>query len=168
MKEKLKDLWAKIKPNILPYAVAIAIPLTVGTISALLTKDSMGVYGELNSPPLAPPGWLFPIVWTVLFVLMGVSSAMIYLHLQRNPQDAKRGLIFYAASLAVNFSWSIVFFNLQAAFLALIVLALLIYLIIMTVFNYRKVWPIAAFLQLPYLIWTLFAFYLNAGIWLLN
>ncbi len=165
---KIKDLWDKIKPYILPYSIAIAIPLTVGIASAALTKDSMDVYGELNAPPLAPPAFLFPIVWSVLFILMGISSAMIFTKKERNPEAAKRGLIYYAVSLVLNFTWSIVFFNLQASFFALLVLIALLYCIVRTILEYRKVWPAAAYLQIPYALWVGFAGYLNAGIWLLN
>ena len=161
-------MWNKIKPYILPYFVAIAIPLTVGMLSAALTKDSMDVYSQLKSPPLAPPAIIFPIVWSILFVLMGISSAMIYLDKDKNPDSAKKGLIWYAASLVLNFSWSIVFFNLQAAFFALLILILLLYTVIQTIVQYRKVKPLAAYLQIPYAIWLFFAGYLNAGIWLLN
>lgn len=166
--KKAKQLWDKIKPLILPYSIAIAIPLTVGIASAALTKDSMKVYSTLNSPPLAPPSFLFPIVWTVLFVLMGISSAMVYTKRDSNPDAAKKGLIYYALSLVANFSWSIVFFNLQAAFFALLVLLVLLFLIVTTIIRYRKVCPVAAYLQIPYAVWVLFAGYLNAGIWLLN
>lgn len=168
MREKLKDLWHRIKPYILPYSIAIAIPVTVGLISAALTKDNMNIYGELNTPPLSPPGAIFPIVWTILYVLMGVSSAMIYVERGKNPTSAKKGLIYYAISLALNFSWSIVFFNLQAAFFALLILIAMLYTIIRTILEYRKVKPIAAYLQIPYVVWVLFAGYLNAGIWFLN
>lgn len=168
MREKLINLWNRIKPYILPYSVAIAIPLTVGIASAALTKDSMDVYGELNTPPLAPPGAIFPIVWTVLFILMGISSAMIYVDKEKNPDVAKKGLTYYAISLALNFAWSIVFFNFQAAFFALLVLCVLLYTIVRTILEYRKLKPIAAYLQIPYLLWVIFAGYLNAGIWILN
>ena len=165
---KIKQLWSKIKPYILPYSIAIAIPLTVGIASAALTKDSMEVYSRLNSPPLSPPSWLFPIVWTILFVLMGISSAMIFTNRDKNPEEAKKGLTYYAVSLVLNFSWSIIFFNLQAAFFALIILIALLYCIIKTILEYRKIWNIPAYLQIPYAHWVLFAGYLNAGIWLLN
>ena len=165
---KIKQLWNKIKPYILPYSIAIAIPLTVGIASAALTKDSMEVYSRLNSPPLSPPSWLFPIVWTILFLLMGISSAMIFTKRDKNPEKAKKGLTYYAVSLVLNFSWSIIFFNLQAAFFALIILIALLYCIIKTILEYRKIWNIPAYLQIPYALWVLFAGYLNAGIWLLN
>ena len=168
MFEKLKNLWTKIKPYILPYSIAIAIPLTVGIASAALTKDNMKIYSQLNAPPLAPPAFLFPIVWTLLYILMGVSSAMIYTRRERNPDAAKKGLIYYAISLALNFSWSIVFFNLQAAFFALLILLVMLYCIVRTILEYRKVFPAAAYLQIPYLIWSIFATYLSISIYILN
>lgn len=168
MWNKIHEFWKKIKPYILPYAVAIAIPMTVGIASAALTKDNMDIYSELNVPPLAPPSILFPIVWTVLYILMGVSSAMIYIDKDKNPEAAKKGLVWYGVSLILNFSWSIIFFNFQAAFFALLVLIALLYTIIQTILEYRKVKPVAAYLQIPYAIWVAFAGYLNAGIWLLN
>lgn len=168
MWNKILDFWKKIKPYILPYAVAIAIPLTVGIISAALTKDNMDIYEKLNTPPLSPPSILFPIVWTILYILMGISSAMIYLNKDRNPEAARTGLTWYGASLILNFSWSIIFFNLQAAFFALLVLIALLFTIIRTILDYRKVKPVAAYLQIPYAVWVAFAGYLNVGIWLLN
>lgn len=161
-------MWTKIKPYILPYSVAIAIPLTVGILSAALTKDGMNIYGVLNTPPLSPPAIIFPIVWTILYTLMGISSGLIYTNRDNNPEDTKRGLIYYGASLMLNFAWSIIFFNLQAAFLALICLIALFCLILYTIFYYYKVNRTAAYLQIPYAIWVAFAGYLNAGIWLLN
>lgn len=168
MWNKVLDFFKRIKPYILPYAVAIAIPLTVGIVSAALTRGNMNIYEKLNTPPPSPPSILFPIIWTILYVLMGISSAMIYTNRERNPEAAKRGLIWYGVSLVLNFSWSIVFFNLQAAFFALLVLIALLFTIIRTILEYRKVKPIAAYLQIPYAIWVAFAGYLNVGIWLLN
>lgn len=168
MWNKIQAFIKKIKPYILPYTVAIAIPLTVGILSAMLTKDNMRVYEDLKAPPLSPPSIIFPIVWTVLFVLMGISSAMVYINRDKNPEASKKGLLWYVASLVINFSWSIIFFNLQAAFFALIIITILLYTIIRTVLEYRKINPIAAYLQIPYVLWVSFATYLNVGIWLLN
>lgn len=161
-------MWKKIKPYIVPYSVAIAIPVGVGLLAARLTKDDMNIYEVLKTPPLSPPGIIFPIVWTVLYILMGVSSAMIYTGREFNPDNAKKGLTYYGASLALNFAWTLIFFKLQAAFFALICLVALLCLIIITVNQYFKVSKWAAYLQIPYVIWVAFAGYLNAGIWLLN
>ncbi len=161
-------MWNKIKPYLPTYLVAIAIPLTVGIISAALTRDSMNIYGELITPPLAPPAIVFPIVWTILYVLMGISSAGVYTNRNINTEAARQGLTYYAMSLVDNFAWSIIFFKLSAALPALICLIILFYLIIRTIIEYYKVKPWCAYLQIPYAVWVAFAGYLNAGIWLLN
>ena len=153
---------------ILTYAVSIAIPLAVGLLSALFTMGNMDIYPELNAPPLAPPAWLFPIVWTVLYILMGVSCAMVLTNRGRDPMAAEQGIKYYAVSLALNFGWSIIFFNKGAYLFALLWLLVLLYTVVRTVLCYRKVSWIAAVLQLPYIVWLLFAGYLNASIWLLN
>lgn len=161
-------MWKKINAYISPYSVAIAIPLTVGIIAAALTRNNMDIYGQLKTPPLSPPAILFPIVWTILYILMGVSSAIVYLDREKNRRAVKKGLTYYAVSLVLNFAWSIIFFNLEAAFFALIVLITLLYCIVRTIIEYLKVKPLAAYLQIPYALWVAFAGYLNAGIWLLN
>ena len=161
-------MWNKIKPYILPYSVSIAIPLAIGALSAFITKDSMNIYEDINLPPLAPPGWLFPIVWTLLFVLMGVSSAMIYLRRKDDPKAVKHALTYYAMSLIANLAWSIIFFNFTVFGFAFLCLSLLLYLIIRTILAYYKIYPIAAYLQIPYALWVAFAGYLNLMIYILN
>jgi tryptophan-rich sensory protein len=161
-------MWQKIKPYVIPFAVSISIPVAVGLFAALLTKNNMNIYEKISTPPLSPPGWLFPIVWTLLYVLMGVSSALIYINKEKNPPEAKQGLYYYALSLAANFLWSIICFNLGAFLFALICLGVLLYLIIKTIISYRRITPTAAYLQIPYAVWVTFAGYLNVGIFILN
>ena len=161
-------MWKKIKPYIAVFAVSIAIPLAVGLLSAFLTKDNMQIYGEIDTPSLSPPSWLFPIVWTVLYILMGVSSGLVYLRRGENEAEAARGLRYYAASLILNFGWSIIFFNLGSFFISFIWLLVLLYTIIRTIVSYVKVSPVGGYLQIPYAAWVAFAGYLNFGIWLLN
>ena len=161
-------MWNKIKPYLPSYIVAIAKTLTVGIAAAALTRNSMDIYDKVNVPPLAPPALAFPIVWSILYVLMGVSSAGIYNTRELNPEAARQGLGYYAASLVFNFSWSIIFFALSAALPAFICLIILFYLIVRTIIEYFKVMPWCAYLQIPYAVWVAFAGYLNAGIWLLN
>ena len=154
--------------RILIYAVAIAVPLLVGLLSALITRGNMDIYSELKAPPLAPPGWLFPIVWTLLYILMGVSSAMVLINNERDKAAAEQGIKLYIISLFLNFGWSIVFFNNSAYFIALLWLLVLLYSIVRYVLCYRRVSLASAWLQLPYILWVTFAGYLNAAIWLLN
>ena len=158
----------KIKHSILPYSVAIAIPLTIGILSALLTKNNMMIYGEILKPLLAPPAWLFPIIWTLLYVLMGISSCIVYLNRDINRDNARSGLMYYAMSLVANFGWSILFFNLRIFGISFLWLLLLIYLIIRTVVYYLSINRIAAYIQIPYIIWVAFAGYLNLAIYILN
>ena len=155
-------MWNKIKP----YVISIAIALAVGGLSALLTSGNMNVYDTLNRPALAPPAIVFPIVWTILFVLMGISSAMIYE--ERGEQDVSGALIIYGLQLVVNFFWSLIFFNMRSYLFAVIWLALLWVLVMWMIIRFYKIKPLAAYLQIPYLIWLSFAFYLTLMIYLLN
>jgi len=157
-----------VKARVKIYAIAISIPLAVGIVSALLTMNNMDIYSRLETPPLSPPSWLFPVVWTVLYVLMGVSSGLVWENKAVNPTKADEGLLFYAMSLVFNFLWSIIFFNLRQFLIAFVWLIVLLYLIIRTILSYRKVSPTAAYLQIPYALWVTFAGYLNFGIWMLN
>ncbi len=157
-------MWQKIKP----YIISVLISLGTGGLSALLTMGSMDIYSELKTPPLAPPSILFPIVWTVLYVLMGISAAIIYEKRKEEPEKVRSALTVYGASLIVNFLWSIIFFNLRCFLVAFIWIILLFYLILRTIMQYRPISSTAAYLQIPYAIWVAFAGYLNFGIWFLN
>lgn len=155
-------MWKKYKPYILSSVIALA----VGALSSLLTRGNMNIYQDINVPPLAPPMAIFPWVWAILFILMGISSAMVYL--RRDDEDATSALQIYAIQLVVNFFWSIIFFNMRAFFFAFIWTMLLWTLIIIMIVQFRKVSKTAANLQYPYLIWVTFAAYLTLMIWLLN
>ena len=157
----------RTKKAILTYAVCIAVPLLTGAVSALLTKNSMDIYAELKTPPLSPPSFLFPVVWTLLYVLMGVGCGMIFEY-RKTSKDAEKGLYYYAASLVFNFVWSILFFNLRMFLPSFLWLLMMLYLIVRTVLCYFRVSRPAAYLQIPYMIWVVFAGYLSAGIYFLN
>ncbi len=161
-------MWGKYKPYIKTFIVAIAIPLGVGLLSAFLTKDNMTIYEDLIVPNAAPPAWLFPLVWSVLYALMGVSSALIYNQRITDTAEVRAALTTYAISLVINFAWSIIFFNANAFLLAFLWLVLLFYYIVKTVLEYRKLSPVAAYLQIPYALWVAFAGYLNITIYFLN
>ena len=157
-------MWKKIKP----YVVSILIALGVGGLSAFLTRGNMNIYQNIVTPPLAPPGILFPIVWTVLFTLMGISSARIYLKGKEGNSHVSEALKVYALQLIVNFFWSIIFFNMQAYLFAFIWLILLWVLIIVMIRKFYQIDPLAAWLQVPYFLWVTFAAYLNFAIFILN
>ncbi len=148
-----------------PLIISLLISLGTGALSSSFTMNSMGAYSELNKPLLSPPGYVFPIVWTILFTLMGISSYMIY---ESNSSDKNMALKIYATQLVFNFLWSIVFFNLQAPLLAFIVLLVLWVLIIAMIRSFYNINQTAAYLQIPYLLWVTFAGYLNFAIYLLN
>lgn len=148
-------------------SICIAIPLSVGGLSALITRTGMETFGALNQPPLSPPGWIFPVVWTVLFTLMGIAS---YLYLAAMPpmDKAPKGLLLYGLQLLFNFFWSVWFFNLQAFGFAFAWLLVLWALILATILQFAKVSKPAAYLLVPYFIWVTFAGYLNLAIAILN
>lgn len=145
-------------------AISILIPLLVGSLSALLSGN-MTKYASLNKPVLSPPAFIFPVVWTILYILMGISSYIIY---SSGSAETANALKTYAVQLFMNFLWSILFFRFQQylfAFLWLVVLIILIYIMIK---QFYKINPVASYLQIPYLLWCLFAAYLNFSIYILN
>ena len=157
-------MWKKIKP----YVISVAIALAVGGLSALLTKNNMSVYNNIERPALAPPMVVFPIVWSILFILMGISSAMVWVNREKDPDTAFAALRVYGMQLIINFFWSIIFFNMQAYLFAFIWLVLLWIFILVMIAQFRKISPLAAYLQLPYLLWVTFAGYLTLMIYQLN
>ena len=148
-----------------PLLIQFAISLGVAGLSALSTMNSMGLYQSLNRPPLSPPGRLFGVVWTILFVLMGLSAYLVWI---TDSEDKKPALRLYGIQLAVNFVWSILFFCLQAYWFAFLWLLLLWVLIIAMIIAFMKVSFPAAMLQIPYLLWVTFAGYLSLFVALLN
>lgn len=151
-----------------PYIIGCAIPLAVGGLSALLTMGNMDIYRELNQPAFAPPAWLFPVAWTILYVLMGIGSTMIYLS-DDAPADKHNDALFtYAVQLVFNFFWSIFFFNLKAFLFSYFWLMCMWVLIVIMIVKFYRIDKTAAYLQLPYLAWTTFAAYLNFMIYVLN
>ena len=149
------------------YGFWIALTEAVGALSGLLSRNGTKLYQEtVIQPPLSPPGILFPIVWTILYALMGIGAARVYM--QEKSAHRSRALNLYVAQLIVNFFWSLIFFNAQAYGFAFFWLLLLWALVLWMILAFRKVDPVAAFLQIPYLLWITFAAYLNLGVWYLN
>lgn len=150
-----------------PYVFWIGLSEFVGGLSALLTRDGMQRYAdEVAKPPLSPPGIVFPIVWAILYALMGWGAARIW---QTPPsEDRTRGLTLFCVQLVFNFFWSILFFGAASYLAALIWLVVLWVLILAMTLTFRRLDRTAALLQIPYLVWAAFAGYLNAGVWLLN
>lgn len=151
------------REKIKTYALSILVPLVLGGIVGLLTSGSPD-YASLDQPPLAPPAILFPIVWSILYTLMGISHGI----LKSNGIDTRDTESVYYAQLIVNLIWPILFFSLGwrlAAFIWILLLDILV--VIMAVRFYRRN-RAAGLLQIPYIMWVFFATYLNLGVYLLN
>lgn len=147
--------------------ISVAVPLIIGGLSAVLTAGSMGNFKLLEKPPLSPPAAVFPVVWTVLFVLMGIAS---YLVLRSNtPKEEKeKALQIYAIQLFFNFFWSILFFNFNLYTFSFVWLVALLILILSTALAFGRIEKTAGYLLIPYIVWVIFAGYLNLGIAFLN
>ena len=157
-RQNIKWEWKKKWKNLL---ISVAVSLSVGIMSALLSMGGMRAYADMYKPPLSPSGWVFPIVWTILYVLMGIAAFLVF---QSVGEDKKLALTLYVIQLFLNFGWSIIFFDLKAYFFAfawLLVLWLFIYL---TMKQFRQLNKTAGILMLPYLAWVAFAGYLNLAI----
>ncbi len=145
--------------------VSLLIPLATGACSALLTRGQWQLYRSLRLPALAPKPWVFPLVWTVLYLLMGYGC---WLCLEAPASSRTPALLLYAAQLVLNFCWPILFFNQQEWFAALLLLiALLMVTVVMTI-TFRQCRKLAGWLQIPYCLWLVFALYLNWMIFLQN
>ena len=149
-----------------PLLIALAIPLTVGALSTLLSGGT-ALYGELVKPPLSPPGWVFPVVWTVLYLLMGYASRLVW-RSDAPKEQKRRALTLYALQLLANFLWPLLFFGAESLLGALICLLVLWALILLTIRAFSGISEKAADLLLPYILWVTFAAYLNLGFFLLN
>ena len=158
-----------MKPNIKwkPLLIALALPLAVGGFSAFLTRDGMKAFAALKQPPLSPPAWLFPVVWTILYLMMGLASYLVWVS-GVSGRRRERALTVYGLSLAANFLWPILFFTVQAWLVAFFLLLLLWILVGICVLLFGAIDPRAGKLMVPYLVWLTFAAYLNLGVWLLN
>lgn len=158
-----------MKRNWKALAISILIPLVVGTAAGLLTMGGMEAFAALNKPPLSPPAWLFPVAWTILYTLMGISSYLIYTAEEPKEKNVKnQALSTYRYQLIVNFLWPVFFFNFQWYFFSFLWLALLWLLVAKMILEFGAISRTAALLNVPYLLWLSFAGYLNLGIWLLN
>ena len=150
-----------------PYIISAVIALIVGGLSGLLSMEGMRIYqASVAKPALTPPGWIFSVVWTILYALMGISAARVWL--TKDSQARSKGLNLYVAQLIVNFFWSLIFFNAQAFGFAAIWLLFLWALVLLMILQFYKVDKLAAYLQIPYFVWLTFAAYLNIAVWILN
>ena len=152
--------------NLKKRLICLAIPLAVGGLAALLS-GGMGNYKVMNQPPLSPPGWVFPVVWTLLYLLMGEASYRV-LTSGVEKTEIRTALIAYGVQLFLNFLWPLVFFGGQMYLTAFLILIALWVGIFVTMRLFSKINETAGDLLIPYLLWVTFAGYLNLGVFLLN
>lgn len=156
----MKINWKKL-------IISLAVPLAVGGLSAWLSGGAMERFDSLQKPALAPPSWLFPVVWTILFLMMGVASYLVA-EGKADEKQKKTALIVYGVQLAFNFAWTLIFFNAGAYLFAFIWLIVLWLLIIVAIYLFSNISFVSALLLVPYALWVAFAGYLNFMIYRLN
>lgn len=146
---------------------SLILPISLGSIAGIITANEISAwYASLNKPSFNPPGYLFGPVWSALHILMGVSMFLIWNTIKTKLRQ--KALTVFGIQLFFNFWWSILFFSLHTILLALVDILLLWFLIIYMITLFKKIKPIAAYLQIPYLAWVTFATVLNICIWYLN
>ncbi|WP_315070935.1 TspO/MBR family protein [uncultured Clostridium sp.] len=156
------------KVKIIPLIISIGLPLLIGGVSSLIIPNMNSIYQSLNKPFFAPPSIIFPIVWTILYILMGIASYMVYIKKSKTV-DVSSAIFVYLIQLLLNFLWTIIFFGFKLYGLAFLELLILIIFVILTIKRfYDKAGKKAALLMLPYLIWLIYAAVLNFFIWMLN
>ncbi len=144
-----------------PLIISLGSCFAVGGVAALLTMKSMENYEQMYQPPLSPPSWAFGVAWSILYFLMGIAAYLVYVE---KSEDSGLALKYFAAQLIVNGIWPIIYFNFAAYLLALAWLALLLYLVWVTLTMFWKIKKLAGGLLIPYFLWLLFAFYLNFAV----
>ncbi|MDG5798998.1 tryptophan-rich sensory protein [Marinilabiliaceae bacterium ANBcel2] len=155
------------RPQILKLIISIALPISLGAIAGMFTSQAVPEwYSTLNSPFFSPPNWIFSPVWTFLYIIMGISLFIIW----REPVSIKRNkaIAVFIAQMALNFAWSFIFFYFKMIGIALIEIILLWITILIMLYHFYKVKPIAAYMNIPYILWVTFAAILNAGYYILN
>ncbi len=156
-----KEFWNKYKSIILQVVLALA----AGGLASLLGGETASLYERLTSPPLSPPGWVFPVVWTVLYILMGIAAGLVA---RSGDVDSGGALRLYYLQLGINVVWPLIFFRLEWLSVAAIWLLLLTAAVYATWRRFRAISPVAGWLLVPYLLWCIFALYLNVGFVVLN
>lgn len=150
------------------FVMALALPLAVGALSGYLAGDSMEAFTQLNKPSWAPPGWMFGPVWSILFLMMGISSYLVWRKMESDKGENSQALWLYRVQLIMNFFWSLIFFRMEWYLGAFIWLALLWIFIWKTIKAFYEISDLAAYLLVPYLLWVTYAGILNLAVFILN
>ena len=157
----------KHRINVVDLLIYIVSAELAGALSALLSGSFRDFFIRYEKPPLLPNAGVFPVVWVILYAVMGVSAYLIYTS-GKDRDDVKAALKIYWVQLFVNFSWSIVFFRFKLLWLAAAVVLLLLGLIIVMIRRFRDIHTIAGYMNIPYLVWVAFASYLTIAIAVIN
>jgi len=157
----------KGEKNIIALIISILIAEGIGLLSGFLSMTASNDYEKFNKPPFSPPGWVFPIVWTILFFLMAVAAYRIWMK-GKSGEDARKALVLYSTQLFLNFLWSIIFFRFRLYAIAFLELLLLLVFILLTTFEFHRIDKTSGYLMIPYIAWVSFAGVLNFAIWMLN
>ncbi|MBQ0028599.1 MAG: tryptophan-rich sensory protein [Lachnospiraceae bacterium] len=155
------------KISILTLLIALFIPLVIGGISAALSSQGMATYGSMSKPPLSPPAWVFSVAWTILYIMMGLASYFIIVS-EADNRDKAMALIIYGIQLAMNFMWSIMFFNWGYYLFAFMWLMIMWCIVILCAVRFYSINRVATYLFIPYIMWLTFAAYLNMGAYILS
>lgn len=155
------------KFEFVPFIVSMLISLGGGLLIGYFIKNSLKTYNSLVKPIFSPPGWVFGVIWPILYILIGFALYRVYLTLKQENRSYGV-LILYLSQLFLNFLWPIVFFNFRLYGISAIIIIILIVLIISCIIKFLKVDKISSILLIPYLIWCIYASYLNIMIWILN
>ncbi len=147
--------------------ISILVPLSIGGLASVLSNEMMKQYHFFNKPPLSPPGWLFPIAWTILYITMGIAS--YYIVVSTAPKSEKlTAIALYIAQLALNFYWPILFFNYSLFLPAFFVLLAMLIITVICTWKFFRLSRTAGLLMIPYIVWTVFAAYLNLSVYILS
>lgn len=152
--------------NLFVLLLSLIITLGTGYLSSAFIRGSEEMYNTLTKPVFAPPSWIFPIVWIILYIMMAVAAYRIWM--VSKGKCLRKAMIFYFIQLALNFLWPIIFFRFRLRAIAFLEIILLIIFIALTTAEFYKKDKIAGKLMFPYLVWTIFAAVLNYSIWILN
>lgn len=155
------------KFNFIALLKNIILPLGGGILIGFFTRNSMVVYNNLKKPIFTPPAIIFPIVWTILYIFIGIAAYRIYMN-NKSGKDDKGAYFYYLIQLSINFLWSIIFFNFRLYGISFILIIILFILIIITTIKFLKVDKMAGLFMIPYILWVMFASVLTFFIWMLN
>lgn len=155
------------KSNIIKLVISLLLPLSVGAVAGIFTSQAVPTwYASLNRPSFSPPNWIFGPVWTALYILLGISFFLIWKEKASKERDL--AIKIFSIQMLLNFAWSFLFFYFNLIGVALIEIILLWISIALMIYLFYKIKPVAAYLNIPYLLWVSFATILNAGYYFLN